>query len=150
MDLAHKNAHLIKAEAKRLGFLSCGMSKAGFLEDEAPRLDQWLLQGYHGSMAYMENHYDKRLDPRKLVPGAQSVVSLLYNYFPEQTQGEGSFKISKYAYGEDYHFVVRDKLKELMAYIHAEIGAVEGRVFVDSAPCFRESMGGKKWARMAG
>ena len=145
MDLAHKNAHLIKAEAKRLGFLSCGMSKAGFLEDEAPRLDQWLLQGYHGSMAYMENHYDKRLDPRKLVPGAQSVVSLLYNYFPEQTQGEGSFKISKYAYGEDYHFVVRDKLKELMAYIHAEIGAVEGRVFVDSAPVLE-----KAWAVKSG
>ena len=145
MDLAHKNAHLIKAEAKRLGFLSCGMSKAGFLEDEAPRLDQWLLQGYHGSMAYMENHYDKRLDPRKLVPGAQSVVSLLYNYFPEQTQGEGSFKISKYAYGEDYHFVVRDKLKELMANIHAEIGAVEGRVFVDSAPVLE-----KAWAVKSG
>ena len=143
MDLAHKYARIIKDEAQRLGFLSCGISKAGFLEDEAPRLDQWLHQGYHGSMAYMENHYDKRLDPRKLVPGAQSVVSLLYNYFPEQTQVEGSFKISKYAYGEDYHFVVRDKLKELMAHINTEIGVVQGRVFVDSAPVLEKAIAQK-------
>ena len=145
IDLAYKHARIIKTQAKRLGFLSCGLSKAGFLEDEAPRLDQWLLHGYHGSMSYMENHYDKRLDPCKLVPGAKTVVSLLYNYFPEQTQDEGSFKIAKYAYGEDYHFVVRDKLKELMAYIHAEIGAVEGRVFVDSAPVLE-----KAWAVKSG
>lgn len=145
IDQRHKHAQIIKTEAKRLGFLSCGISKADFLEQEAPRLEQWLLNGYQGSMTYMENHFDKRLDPRKLVPGAKSVVSLLYNYFPEQTQEQETFKISKYAYGEDYHFVVRDKLKELMAYIHEVIGAVEGRVFVDSAPVLE-----KAWAVKSG
>ena len=145
MDRTQQYAQLIKAEAKRLGFLSCGISKAGFLEDEAPRLEQWLLDGYHGSMSYMENHFDKRLDPRKLVPGAKSVVSLLYNYFPESTQESGSYKISKYAYGEDYHFVVRDKLKELMAYINEAVGSVQGRVFVDSAPVLE-----KAWAVKSG
>ena len=145
MDRIHKNARIIKSEARRLGFLSCGISKAGFLEEEAPRLEQWLLNGHQGSMAYMENHFDKRLDPRKLVPGAKSVVSLLYNYFPEDEQVEGTYKISKYAYGEDYHFVVRDKLKELMAHIQEEIGAVQGRVFVDSAPVLE-----KAWAVRSG
>jgi epoxyqueuosine reductase len=145
MDRIHKNARIIKSEARRLGFLSCGISKAGFLEEEAPRLEQWLLNGHQGSMAYMENHFDKRLDPRKLVPGAKSVVSLLYNYFPEDEQAEGTYKISKYAYGEDYHFVVRDKLNELMAHIHEEIGAVQGRVFVDSAPVLE-----KAWAARSG
>ena len=145
MDRTQQYAQLIKAEAKRLGFLSCGISKAGFLEDEAPRLEQWLLDGYHGSMSYMENHFDKRLDPRKLVPGAKSVVSLLYNYFPESTQESGSYKISKYAYGEDYHFVVRDKLKELMAHINEAVGSVQGRVFVDSAPVLE-----KAWAVKSG
>jgi epoxyqueuosine reductase len=145
MDRTQQYAQLIKAEAKRLGFLSCGISKAGFLEDEAPRLEQWLLDGYHGSMSYMENHFDKRLDPRKLVPVAKSVVSLLYNYFPESTQESGSYKISKYAYGEDYHFVVRDKLKELMAHINEAVGSVQGRVFVDSAPVLE-----KAWAVKSG
>ena len=145
MDRTQQYAQLIKAEAKRLGFLSCGISNAGFLEDEAPRLEQWLLDGYHGSMSYMENHFDKRLDPRKLVPGAKSVVSLLYNYFPESTQESGSYKISKYAYGEDYHFVVRDKLKELMAHINEAVGSVQGRVFVDSAPVLE-----KAWAVKSG
>ncbi len=145
MDLTHKHARMIKIEAQRLGFLSCGMSKAEFLEDEAPRLEAWLNSGHHGSMAYMEGHFDKRLDPRKLVPGAKSVISLLYNYFPEQAQSEGTYKISKYAYGEDYHFVVRDKLKELMAYIKEQIGDVQGRVFVDSAPVLE-----KAWAAKSG
>lgn len=145
MDRTQQYAQLIKAEAKRLGFLSCGISKADFLEHEAPRLEQWLLDGYHGSMSYMENHFDKRLDPRKLVPGAKSVVSLLYNYFPESTQESGSYKISKYAYGEDYHFVVRDKLKELMAHINEVVGSVQGRVFVDSAPVLE-----KAWAVKSG
>lgn len=145
MDLTFKHARTIKAEAKRLGFLSCGISKADFLEQEAPRLEAWLNNGYQGSMTYMERHFDKRLDPRKLVPGAKSVVSLLYNYFPQQNQTEGTYKISKYAYGEDYHFVVRDKLKELMAHIHEEIGAVHGRVFVDSAPVLE-----KAWATKSG
>jgi epoxyqueuosine reductase len=145
MSSTSLNTSLIKQEAKRLGFLSCGVSRADFLEAEATRLEQWLKSGFHGSMGYMERHFDKRLDPRKLVPGAKSVVSLLYNYFPEETQPQGSYKISKYAYGEDYHYVVKDKLKALMTYITEEIGAVEGRVFVDSAPVLE-----KAWAAKSG
>lgn len=129
-----KHTQLIKAEAKRLGFLSCGVSKAGFLEEEAPRLERWLTNNQHGEMAYMENHFDKRLDPTKLVPDSKSVVSLLLNYFPSEVQHEDSYKLSKYAYGTDYHFVIKDKLKQLLAFIHDEIGDVHGRAFVDSAP----------------
>jgi epoxyqueuosine reductase len=136
---------LIKAEARRLGFLSCGISEATFLEEEAPRLEAWLRKGMHGQMAYMENHFDKRLDPRKLVPGAKSVVSLLYNYYPAEHQREDSYKISKYAYGEDYHFVLKRKLKELLRYIEQEIGAVHGRAFVDSAPVLDRA-----WATRSG
>lgn len=135
----------IKAEAKRLGFLSCGISKAAFLEEEAPRLEKWLSRRMHGEMAYMENHFDKRLDPRKLVPGAKSVVSLLYNYFPSNQQRQDSYKISKYAYGEDYHYVIKEKLHHLMAFIQEEIGEVHGRVFVDSAPVLD-----KAWASRSG
>ena len=110
----HANySKLIKTTAKNLGFLSCGISKAEFLEEEAPRLEQWLKEGKHGQMAYMENHYDKRLDPRLLVPGAKSVVSLLLNYYTDEHQVEGAPKISKYAYGADYHFVIKEKLKQL-------------------------------------
>jgi epoxyqueuosine reductase len=138
-------SQFIKSEAKRLGFLSCGISKAGFLEDEAPRLEQWLREYRHGEMRYMENHFDKRLDPRLLVPGAKSVVSLLYNYFPSTTQREDTYKISKYAYGEDYHYVVKRKLRQLLARIQEEIGAVDGRVFVDSAPVLD-----KAWAARSG
>lgn len=140
-----KNTQFIKAEAKRLGFLSCGISKAEFLEEEAPRLEQWLKENRHGEMAYMENHFDKRLDPTKLVPGAKSVVSLLYNYYPHESQIENSYKISKYAYGRDYHFVIKDKLKDFMQRIHDEIGDVGGRVFVDSAPVLD-----KAWASKSG
>ncbi len=136
---------MIKTEAQRLGFLSCGVSKADFLEEEAPRLEQWLKQGMHGQMQYMENHFDKRLDPRLLVPGAQSVISLLLNYYPEEQQNEESYKISKYAYGEDYHYVIRDKLKELLAFIREQIGEVDGRGFVDSAPVLD-----KAWAAKSG
>lgn len=138
-------AKLIKTHAQRLGFLSCGISKAEFLAEEAPRLEQWLKAGMHGQMAYMENHFDKRLDPTLLVPGAKSVVSLLYNYYPQQKQDKDSFKISKYAYGEDYHFVVKDKLKELMHVLREEIGEIGGRVFVDSAPVLD-----KVWAAKSG
>ncbi|WP_420378740.1 tRNA epoxyqueuosine(34) reductase QueG [Gilvibacter sp.] len=138
-------AKLIKTHAQRLGFLSCGISKAEFLAEEAPRLEQWLKAGMHGQMAYMENHFDKRLDPTLLVPGAKSVVSLLYNYYPQQKQDKDSFKISKYAYGEDYHFVVKDKLKELMHVLTEEIGEIGGRVFVDSAPVLD-----KVWAAKSG
>jgi epoxyqueuosine reductase len=125
--------------------LSCGVSKADFLEEEAPRLEQWLKQGMHGQMHYMENHFDNRLDPRLLVPGAQSVISLLLNYYPDEQQNEESYKISKYAYGEDYHFVIRDKLKELLAFIRDHIGEVDGRGFVDSAPVLD-----KAWAAKSG
>jgi len=131
MDKKSHYAALIKTEAKRLGFISCGISEAGFLESEAPRLEQWLNANMHGSMQYMENHFDKRLNPTLLVDGAKSVVSLLFNYYPEQKQSEGTYKISKYAYGEDYHYVVKDKLKELLHFIEENIGAVDGRAFVD-------------------
>ena len=135
----------IKTEAKRLGFLSCGISKAGFLETEAPRLEKWLNQSMHGEMGYMENHFDKRLDPTKLVEGSKSVISLLLNYFPSEEQNPNSYKISKYAYGTDYHFVIKDKLKQLLHFIQEEIGEVHGRAFVDSAPVLD-----KAWAAKSG
>lgn len=140
-----KHTALIKAEAKRLGFMSCGISKAGFLEEEAPRLEQWLTNNMHGEMRYMENHFDKRLDPTKLVEGSKSVISLLLNYYPSEIQKEDSYKISKYAYGTDYHFVIKHKLKELLYYIQSEIGEVGGRAFVDSAPVLD-----KAWAVKSG
>lgn len=137
---------VIKSIARELGFSFCGIAKADFLADEAPRLEQWLKEGRHGRMEWMENHFDKRLDPRLLVPGAKSVVSLLYNYFPDRTQSDPEApKISRYAYGEDYHDVLRDKLKEMLTRIREEIGQVEGRVFVDSAPVMD-----KAWAARAG
>ncbi len=136
---------LIKEKAKELGFMHCGISKAGFLEEDAPRLEKWLKSGFHGEMGYMEKHFDKRLDPTKLVPGAKSVVSLTYNYFPEQQQREDSFKISKYAYGKDYHFIIKDKLKDFFQWIHQEIGEIDGRVFVDSAPVLERA-----WAAKSG
>lgn len=136
---------MIKQEALRLGFMSCGISKADFLEVEAPRLEKWLNQNMHGQMQYMENHFDKRLDPRLLVEGAKSVVSLTLNYYPQEQQQEDTFKISKYAYGEDYHFVIKDKLKDLLAFIQDNIGEVDGRVFVDSAPVLD-----KAWAAKSG
>lgn len=138
-------SRMIKAEAQRLGFLACGISKAEFLEEEAPRLEQWLRKGMHGQMGYMENHFDLRLDPRKLVSGARSVVSLLLNYFPPQRQKADTYQVSKYAYGEDYHRVIKDKLHELLAFINAEIGQVQGRAFVDSAPVLD-----KAWAARSG
>lgn len=136
---------MIKAEAKRLGFLSCGISKAEFLEEEAPRLEKWLKNNAHGEMHYMENHFDKRLDPSKLVEGSKSVVSLLLNYYPGEEQTSDSYKLSKYAYGTDYHFVIKDKLKHLLHFIQAEIGDVYGRAFVDSAPVLD-----KAWAAKSG
>ena len=140
-----KYSKFIKAEAARLGFLSCGISKAGFLESEAPRLESWLNKNQHGEMSYMENHFDKRLDPTILVPEAKSVVSLLLNYYPDQQQNSESYKISKYAYGQDYHFVIKEKLKELLFSIQSEIGEVSGRAFVDSAPVLD-----KAWAAKSG
>ncbi|WP_096352146.1 tRNA epoxyqueuosine(34) reductase QueG [Mucilaginibacter gotjawali] len=137
---------LIKKEAQKLGFLFCGISKADFLEDEAPRLEAWLKKGMQGEMHYMENHFDKRLDPRLLVDGARSVISLGLNYFTEVRQADPlSPKISKYAYGDDYHYVIKEKLKELLTIIREQIGEVNGRAFVDSAPVLD-----KVWAKKAG
>jgi len=145
MSLKEKYTQMIKTEALRLGFLSCGISKAEFLEEEAPRLESWLKNDFHGEMKYMENHFDKRLDPRLLVDYAKSVISLSYNYYPEQVQLEGSYKIAKYAYGQDYHHVIKAKLKELSVFIQEQIGDVQGRAFVDSAPVMERS-----WAKKSG
>ncbi|WP_291786255.1 tRNA epoxyqueuosine(34) reductase QueG [Cecembia sp.] len=142
-----KYAKIIKAEAKSLGFDFCGIAKADFLEEEAPKLEAWLKQNYHGEMAYMANHFDKRLDPRLLVDGAKTVVSLIYNYYPSKKLPEnaGDYKIAKYAYGEDYHFVIRDKLKLMLQNLQTEIGEIGGRAFVDSAPVME-----RQWAEKAG
>ena len=139
-------SQLIKQKAEKFGFQSCGISKAEFLEEEAPRLEAWLNKGYHGEMNYMENHFDKRLNPTLLVEGAKSVISLSYNYFPKVKINEiNNFKISKYAYGEDYHEVIKDILKEMVAELQEEIGEFGFRVFVDSAPVLE-----KAWARKSG
>ncbi|SDG59749.1 tRNA epoxyqueuosine(34) reductase QueG [Winogradskyella thalassocola] len=140
-----KYSEIIKAEAKRLGFLSCGISKAEFLETEAPRLEAWLNKNMNGEMQYMENHFDKRLDPTLLVEGSKSVISLLLNYYPSETQTDTSYKLSKYAYGNDYHHVIKHKLKSLLYFIQDEIGEVGGRAFVDSAPVLD-----KAWAAKSG
>ena len=145
MNSKAKYTKLIKSEAKRLGFLSCGISKAQFLEEEAPRLEKWLKNNMHGEMHYMENHFDKRLDPTKLVAGSKSVISLLLNYYPDKEQTPNSYKLSKYAYGTDYHFVIKDKLKHLLSFMQEKIGNVHGRAFVDSAPVLD-----KAWAAKSG
>lgn len=139
-----KRTEFIKATALQLGFSFCGVSKAEFLESEAPRLEEWLRRGYHGKMHYMENHFDKRLDPTLLVPGARSVVSLVYNYYPP-TSPPGEFKIARYAWGEDYHFVVKDKLHALVEAMRSNIGDIQGRAFVDSAPVMERA-----WAQRSG
>ena len=141
-----KQTQLVKSLATQFGFSFCGISKAEFLADEASRLEEWLKRGYQGKMSYLENHFYKRLDPTLLVPGAKSVVSLIYNYYPEKDLAkEDNFKIAKYAYGEDYHFVVKDKLKLFLDQIKMEIGEVAGRVFVDSAPVHERA-----WAAKSG
>lgn len=136
---------LIKQTAQALGFDYCGISKAEFLEEEAPRLEKWLKNNMHGEMKYMENYFDKRLDPRLLVDGAKSVVSLLLNYFPEKEMNSEGPKISKYAYGADYHFVIKEKCKTFIDILKKEIGDVNGRCFVDSAPVLD-----KTWAQKSG
>ena len=145
----HKNTLLVKQFAQELGFDYCGISEAGFLEDDAPKLEDWLNQGKHGQMHYMANHFDKRLNPTLLVPGAKSVVSLMFNYYPEKELPQSdNYKLAKYAYGEDYHFVVKHRLKELVKKLQASIGEIEGRVFVDSAPVMERSWavkGGLGW-----
>jgi epoxyqueuosine reductase len=143
-----KYANFIKQKAASLGFDFCGIAHARFLEEEAPRLEQWLNQNMHGQMHYMANHFEKRLDPTQLVPGAKSVISLMYNYYPEKKldeTSESALKLAKYAYGTDYHFVIKDLLKSLFQAIQEEIGQVEGRVFVDSAPVME-----RQWAALAG
>jgi epoxyqueuosine reductase len=150
-DIIHsKNTQFIKSLASQLGFTYCGISKAEFLEEEAPRLEEWLKRGHQGKMSYLENHFDKRLNPTLLVPGAKSVISLLYNYYPEKNLAsfgntENNLKIAKYAYGEDYHFVIKDKLKNFLELIREEIGEVNGRAFVDSAPVHERA-----WAKKSG
>ncbi|MBC7400911.1 MAG: tRNA epoxyqueuosine(34) reductase QueG [Mucilaginibacter sp.] len=137
---------LIKEEALKLGFLFCGIAKAEFLEQEAPRLESWLNKNMHGEMRYMENHFDKRLDPRLLVDGAKSVISMGLNYYTDNSQADPlAPKISKYAYGQDYHTIIKDKLKQLLTIINEKIGEVGGRAFVDSAPVLD-----KAWAKKAG
>ena len=125
--------------------MSCGISKAGFLEEEAPKLEYWLNKNMNGEMSYMERNFDMRLDPTKIVEGAKSVISLTYNYYAEKTYKDSNFKISKYAYGDDYHFVIKNKLKDLFEYIKEKTGDINGRVFVDSAPVLERA-----WAKKSG
>ena len=146
MNHSEKYSHLIKAKSKKFGFQNCGISKAGFLEDDAKPLENWLKQNYHGEMGYMANHFDKRLDPTLLVEGSKSVISLSYNYFPEdQISTLENFKISKYAYGQDYHEIIKEILNEMVAELKEEIGDFHCRVFVDSAPVLERS-----WAKKSG
>lgn len=140
-----ERTNFVKATARRLGFSFCGISRAEFLDEEAPKLEEWLNRGYQGKMGYLENFFDKRLDPALLVPGAKSVVSLLYNYFPKQELGGSTYKIARYAYGEDYHTVVREKLNTFMDELRSAIGDVNGRAFVDSAPVMERA-----WAKRSG
>lgn len=142
----YQYSEIFKRKAQKFGFSGCGISAAGFLQEDAPALEQWLKNGYHGEMGYMENHFDKRLDPRLLVDGAKSVISLSYNYFPdEKLPTLDNFKISKYAYGQDYHEVIKEILKEMVAEIQQEIGDFNCRIFTDSAPVLERS-----WARKSG
>ncbi len=145
MKYKEKYSELIKTEAKCLGFESCGISKARFLEEEAKNLESWLNNNLNAEMSYMSNNFDKRLDPTLLVDNAKSVISLAINYYPEKQQINDTFKISKYAYGEDYHLVVKDKLHKLFKYINDNITPISGRVFTDSAPVLEHA-----WAKLSG
>ncbi|MBQ0152618.1 MAG: tRNA epoxyqueuosine(34) reductase QueG [Chryseobacterium sp.] len=145
-SIPSKHAQLIKDKAKSFGFQDCGISKAEFLEDEARNLEIWLKNNYHGEMQYMENYFDKRLDPRLLVEGSKSVISLSYNYFPEEKIATlDNFKISKYAYAQDYHEVIKEILRNLVEELQTEIGEFDFRIFVDSAPVLERS-----WAKKSG
>jgi epoxyqueuosine reductase len=144
MNLSERT-NIIRRKTAELGFEHCGIAKARLLDEDARRLEQWLNKGMHGNMQYMENFFDLRIDPSKLVPGAKSVITLLLNYFPEEQQKEDVPKIAKYAYGNDYHEVIRGKLKQLLQFIKENIGEVNGRGFVDSAPVLERS-----WAQKSG
>jgi epoxyqueuosine reductase len=145
MSTIQKHTAIIKSLAANFGFTYCGIAKARLLDEDARRLESWLKKGLHGTMAYMENHFDLRIDPSRLVPGAKSVITLLLNYYPAEKQSEFTPKISKYAYGKDYHEVIRSKLKLLLQEINEQIGEVHGRGFVDSAPVLERA-----WAEKAG
>ncbi len=145
MNLKKNYSDFIKNKSIELGFISCGISKSAFLENEIGRFESWLKNNYHGQMSYMERNFDKRMDTRKLVDGSKSVISLLFNYYPSKEINNNSFKISKYAYGKDYHFIIKDKLKTLLSSMRNEIGEIDGRVFVDSAPIME-----KAWAKKSG
>lgn len=142
---ASKYTQIVKTEAKRLGFDYCGISKSDFLSDEAPRLEKWLKEQKNGEMKYMENYFDKRLDTRLLVENSKSVISLLYNYYPPKHQPDNTPKISKYAYGKDYHEIIKDKLHEFLSTLKEKVGNINGRAFVDSAPVLD-----KAWAAKSG
>jgi epoxyqueuosine reductase len=141
---------IVKTTAQSLGFGYCGIAKAEQLDEDARRLEAWLNQNRNGSMQYMENHFDLRIDPRKLVPGAKSVITLLQNYYPEQRQGADAPKISKYAYGKDYHEVIRAKLKQFLLQLNQQIGSIQGRGFVDSAPVLERAWAVKSGAGWIG
>ena len=145
MSGTEKNTTLIKEFSRRLGFEYCGIARAEKLDDDARRLEQWLSKDMHGKMQYMENYFELRIDPSKLVPGARSVITLLKNYYPSQQQNNKAPKIAKYAYGKDYHDVMRVQLNELLDLIKQNIGAIHGRGFVDSAPVLERS-----WAQKSG
>lgn len=145
MIASEQTAYLIRQEALRLGFMSCGFAKAEPLDEDARRLEAWLGKGFHASMNYMERHFDLRVDPARLVPGARSVITLLMNYFPEEKQSPKAPLVAKYAWGLDYHDVIRAKLNELLQFIRANVGNVEGRGFVDSAPVLERT-----WAVRSG
>lgn len=146
MNSTTRHTDLIKSKARSFGFSYCGISKAEFLEDEAPKLEEWLQRGYQGKMSYLENYFDKRLDPTLLVPGARSVITLVYNYFPKTDLVlNNDLKIAKYAYGDDYHDVVTEKLKTFISELQTEIGEIQGRAFVDSAPVMERA-----WAKRSG
>lgn len=145
MGAKQQHTAIIKALARDLGFDHCGIARAEALEEDARRLENWLAKGLHGGMAYMENHFDLRTDPRKLVPGARSVITLLLNYFPDKKQNSSAPQVSKYAYGKDYHEVIRSKLKDLLRMIKEKVGEINGRGFVDSAPVLERS-----WAQKSG
>jgi epoxyqueuosine reductase len=144
-SLTVKHTRIVKEIAEAMGFDACGIAVATRLDDDARRLEKWLNKGFHGEMTYMENHFDMRVDPTVLVPGAKSVITLLYNYFPDQKQHPSLPQVAKYAYGNDYHTVIRDRLKMFLANLRASIGEIEGRGFVDSAPVLERA-----WAAKSG
>ena len=150
MNIPQHNTRIVKQTAQELGFSYCGIAKAEKLEEDARRLEAWLQQGMHGNMQYMENHFELRIDPRKLVPGAKSVITVLQNYFPDQSQSQDTPHIAKYAFGKDYHEVIRYKLKTFLAILNQNIGEIHGRGFVDSAPVLERTWAVKSGAGWVG